>query len=71
MLFHEYRCSTCDKLLFKGLLVDSEVEVKCRGCGTIVTFHGAQKEQLLCYKEHCANRVSRGMAVGEAKGRSA
>jgi phage FluMu protein Com len=38
----EYRCPNCQKLLCKGALEgsDSEVEVKCRGCGKICAFHG-------------------------------
>ncbi len=34
----EYRC-TCGKLLFKGKLLLSTVEVKCRHCRTINTYH--------------------------------
>ena len=34
-ILQEYRCPDCHKLLCKGVLTgkDSEVEVKCRGCG--------------------------------------
>lgn len=30
----EYRC-TCDKLLFKGMLRDGVIEVKCKSCHKI------------------------------------
>lgn len=38
----EYRCQQCNKLLCKGFLSGHEnvLEVKCRGCGKICTFHG-------------------------------
>jgi len=56
MEYQEYRCHTCRKLLFKGVLVDSQVEVKCRGCAGLSTFHGVPSEKLLCFKEHCPGR---------------
>lgn len=59
MVYHEYRCDACHKMLFKGILVDSEVEVKCRGCGTLCTFKGIPKEKLLCFVENCPARKSR------------
>jgi|GEM_PF-2737690 len=34
----DYRCLTCNKLLFKGNLVDSIVEIKCKGCKQINIF---------------------------------
>ncbi len=67
MLFQSYRCPSCAKLLFKGILVDSEVEVKCRGCGTLATFHGLPQERLLCYKAECAGRATRTDAVKARK----
>lgn len=44
----EYRCQICNKLLCKGFLKDkeSELEVKCRGCGTLCIFHGPNAEML-------------------------
>ncbi len=36
-LLKEYRCA-CGKLLFKGLLLFSVVEVKCKRCGNTVSF---------------------------------
>lgn len=56
MTFQEYRCETCAKLLFKGVLVDSKVEVKCRGCGAVTTFTGVEKEKLLCFIGDCPGR---------------
>lgn len=52
----EYRCD-CGKLLFKGLLVDSEVEVKCRGCKQITTVVGEEGNKLICHIGDCPNRV--------------
>ena len=33
-----YRCTSCGKLLFKGVLIVSTIQVKCRKCGTLATF---------------------------------
>lgn len=33
-----YRCPGCSKLLFKGVLVVSTIQVKCKKCGTLATF---------------------------------
>lgn len=54
----EYRCDGCSKLLFKGLLVDSAVEVKCRRCNRLVSFAGIDSGKLVCLKEQCPNRVT-------------
>lgn len=35
----QYRCQSCNKLLFKGSLVISTVEIKCRKCGMISLFN--------------------------------
>lgn len=41
-LLTEYRCS-CGKLLFKGLLCQCVVEVKCRRCGSMTTWGLAEE----------------------------
>ncbi len=56
--YNEYRCKKCDKLFFKGVLVDSEVEVKCKRCGQIETIVGVSKDKFICLKFPCLNRVS-------------
>lgn len=28
----EYRCTTCNKLLFKGLIVKASISIKCNKC---------------------------------------
>ena len=53
----DYRCPHDDKLLFKGMLVDSVIEVKCRGCGNIVELIGESSDKLICKKVGCPNRV--------------
>jgi phage FluMu protein Com len=55
--YKEYRCPDCDKLLFKGLLIDSQVEIKCRRCRDLKILSGQAASQYLCLKEHCPNRV--------------
>ncbi len=41
---NEYRCD-CGKLLFKGSLLVSVVEVKCRRCGKVLTFKGRKRDE--------------------------
>jgi len=67
MVYQQFRCETCKKLLFKGVLVDSEVEVKCRGCGNMNTYHGLSKERLLCFVDPCPGRVSKREAAETEK----
>lgn len=59
MAYGEYRCLGCDKLLFKGVLVGSEVEVKCKRCGKMNAFAGISEDSLLCFVPNCPNRVKR------------
>ncbi len=39
----EYRC-TCGKLLFKGVLFFSSIEIKCKRCGEIRVIHTGDKK---------------------------
>lgn len=39
----EYRCA-CGKLLFKGFLLFSVVEIKCKRCGSVGVFDGRDEE---------------------------
>jgi PAS domain S-box-containing protein len=45
-ILKEYRCE-CGKLLFKGCLLISLVEVKCRACGRLTVFQGIQEESVV------------------------
>ena len=67
MIYQEYRCQACNKLMFKGILVDSAVEVKCRVCHAMNTFTGLSKEKLLCYTEECPRRTTKEDAAREGK----
>ncbi len=67
MMYGQYRCKGCNKLLFKGVLVDSTIEVKCKRCGEMNEFHGLAKDALLCFKPNCVNRVTREKALAEGK----
>ncbi len=63
MLYHagmlkEFRCTACKKLLFKGVVVTSIIELKCRSCGEMNTFEGEENEELLCLKGFCPGRVT-------------
>ncbi len=53
----DYRCHACQKLLFKGVLVDSEVEVKCKRCNEMNTFQGLPATEAVCLKLDCAGRI--------------
>lgn len=47
---NEYRCS-CNKLLFKAILKDCKIEIKCRRCGGLKTIdfrNGERVEGRLC-----------------------
>lgn len=57
--YGEYRCKGCEKLLFKGVLVESEIEVKCKRCGKVNTFVGIPEGSLLCFVSPCPYRVKR------------
>ncbi len=57
-LYHEYRCPTCHKLFFKGLLLEGEVEVKCKSCHEFSIMKGEGLNPYLCLiAENCPNRV--------------
>jgi len=55
----EFRCKTDHKLLLKACLIEADIEVKCRGCGTINTFtmHDGIDPKFACYKDSCEHRV--------------
>ncbi len=55
--YHEYRCTSCHKLLFKGLLVESEVEVKCKRCGNLNLFQGEPADKFTCLVYPCPHRI--------------
>lgn len=56
-IYKEYRCPHDKKLLFKGLLISSSVEVKCRACKEIITVQGDEVDPYICKKIDCVNRV--------------
>jgi len=56
--YNEYRCKKCSKLFFKGILVDSEIEVKCKRCGEVRLIKGVPGNEFVCFKLPCENRIS-------------
>lgn len=55
----DYRCEGCEKLLFKGVLLNSEIEVKYKRCGQMNVFQGALTNNQLCMNaEHCPRRIA-------------
>ncbi|MBI2415511.1 MAG: hypothetical protein HYV33_02485 [Candidatus Kerfeldbacteria bacterium] len=55
-LYQEYRCPNDNKLLFRGLLIDSEIEIKCRNCKQLVVLNGTPSNAWLCLKKDCPHR---------------
>ena len=53
----EYRCRSCRKLLFKGLLVEGAIEVKCRHCHALTRVAASKFDRLLCMVDPCPGRV--------------
>lgn len=54
----DYRCAHCRKLLFKGLLVEGSVEMKCRHCRALTVVSASRFNELLCLIEKCPNRIA-------------
>ncbi|MBI4117765.1 MAG: Com family DNA-binding transcriptional regulator [Parcubacteria group bacterium] len=59
-MVREYRCIKDKKLLMKACLIDGEVQVKCRHCGTLNIFSETLENtdrKYLCSVYPCANRT--------------
>lgn len=54
---NEYRCTHCHKLLFKGILVEGDIEIKCKACHEFNTIAHSNMNDLLCMIAHCPHRV--------------
>ncbi len=57
-VLRDYRCKQCRKLLFRGFLVESVVEVKCRSCHALTTIESSQFNDYLCAVYPCPHRVT-------------
>jgi len=55
---NEFRCDGCGKLLFKGIVVEGEIEIKCRQCHGLTRVVRTQFNDLLCLISPCPNRVT-------------
>lgn len=55
--FKEYRCTGCKKLLFKGILVESVIEVKCKACHVMNVVESSKFDELLCAVYPCPHRI--------------
>lgn len=53
----EYRCPVDNKLLFKGLVVEGIVEIKCKHCKETHRFEPTPMDDIICRKIGCQNRV--------------
>lgn len=56
-LYREYRCKNDGKLLFKGIIVESEIEIKCKACHELNVIHGEDMKDLICLRSECLNRL--------------
>ncbi|MBI2551084.1 hypothetical protein HYV73_01935 [Candidatus Uhrbacteria bacterium] len=54
----EYRCTGCTKLLFKGIIIEGTVELKCKQCHAMNTIHRSDLEEFICLIAPCPHRVS-------------
>ena len=54
----EYRCSNCRKLLFKGLFVEGEIDVKCKHCHELNFIKKSELYELLCLIPNCPQRIT-------------
>lgn len=61
----EYRCQECKKLLFKGALVESVVEVRCKQCHSMNTVKSSALNELLCAVVPCPHRITVETAVAK------
>lgn len=56
--FKEYRCTNCHKLFFKGILVEGEVEIKCKHCHAVNSIKKSEFNELLCLIPRCPHRIT-------------
>lgn len=56
-LHSEFRCKYCGKLLFKGFLIDGEIEVKCKNCHEMTVLKNSSENEYICMKKGCPHRV--------------
>lgn len=56
--YAEHRCEQCHKLLFKGLLVEGELEIKCKSCAHVNVVKVSQCNELLCLIPKCPHRIT-------------
>ena len=61
--YQDYRCRGCRKLLFRGFVVESEIEIKCRSCGEFNTIAASRFDPMLCAVLPCPHRVAPAAAL--------
>lgn len=52
----EYRCKDCNKLLFRGLLIESVIEIKCRSCQAMNMIESSKSDEYVCLVSPCPYR---------------
>lgn len=55
--YNEYRCGHCHKLLCKGLVIEGEIEIKCKSCHQLTLIKASEMNEYLCMIKSCPGRV--------------
>lgn len=53
----EFRCKECKKLLFKGVLIEGYVEIRCKSCHSTSLFKETQLKEYFCGIKDCPAKV--------------
>lgn len=57
--YQEYHCKNkeCHKLLFKGFVIEGDVEIKCKRCHEITLVRKTEMDEYLCAIKNCPNKI--------------
>jgi len=55
--YREYRCKVCHKLLFKGILIEGDIQIKCKYCHEYTTVIESSLQEYLCGIKRCPQRI--------------
>ncbi len=53
----EFRCKDCKKLLFKGVLIEGVVEIRCKSCHGTTVFEATELKEYFCGIRDCPAKV--------------
>ena len=55
--YKEYRCKKCRKLLIKGVILEGDIEIKCKQCHEMTIVIESSVEEYLCGILQCPGRI--------------